>query len=69
MANPPHSLSVSTRIQRATSAWDVSGQGRSRQFIKQALLLMSSMTSLDAEIMSKLAASLERAIRVALWNR
>jgi hypothetical protein len=32
----------------------------------QNLLLVSSMTSLNAEIMSQLAASLERAVWVAL---
>jgi hypothetical protein len=39
---------------------------RLRQFTKQALLLVSGMASLDAKIVSKLAAGLEGAIGVAL---
>lgn len=36
--------------------------------VKRTLLLVGSMASLDTEIVSELASSLERAIRVALLN-
>jgi hypothetical protein len=42
---------------------------RFRQFSEQALLLVSGMTSLDTKIVSKLAASLESAVGVALYSR